>query len=160
MNFQELLMELARQNSGKAALSIIASFVLGHLLPIAHFIGIGILLVTSDWVTGVWAAMRREEKITSKGLRRTVEKIFLYSLAILLVMVVESAFFHTHILTAAVALYISLVELFSNLENISDITGSNIISAFRKSLFTRFPALKYIFTNKKEQEPNDQETSG
>jgi phage-related holin len=145
MNFQDFIQELFRQHSFKAASALFGGYLLMHLLPIAHFILIGVLLVTCDWITGVWAAYNRREKITSKGLRRTVEKVLFYSMAIFLVMVVESAFFASHFVVAMVALYICMVELFSNLENISSITGTNIIDTVRSEIFERFPVVKKMF---------------
>ena len=142
MNFQELITELVKAHSPRAIASLVAAFVFFHLLPIAHFLVIGTVLVISDWFTGVWAAMRRHEHITPKGLRRTIEKIVMYCLAIILVLIVEAAFLKTHYFVAAVALYISLTELMSNLENISSITGSNIIGAVKALMFRRFPFLE------------------
>ncbi|MEL6968622.1 MAG: phage holin family protein [Bacteroidota bacterium] len=144
MNFQDFITELAKAHSAKAIASIIGAYLMLHVLPIAHFLVIGIILVVSDWFTGVWAAIKRKEKITSGGLRRTIEKAVMYSLAIVLVLVVESAFFGTHYVVALVAMYISFVELFSNLENISNITGSNIIGAVRTIMYKRFPFLEKL----------------
>lgn len=155
MNFEQLIAEITKAHSAKAAFSLFGGFLFIHLLPIAHFLAIGVLLVVSDWITGVWAAFHRKEQITSKGLRRTVEKVVMYSLAIVLVLVVETAFIGTHYVVASVALYISLVELFSNLENISTITNSNIIGATRTVLFTRFPGLKSLMS--KDQKPGKED---
>jgi len=147
MDFQELLTGLARAHGLKAALSLIGAFLIVHLLPIAHFIVIGSLLVACDWFTGVWASITRNEKITSQGLRRTVRKIVFYSLGIVLVLVVESTFFRTYYLVTTVALYISMVELYSNLENIGIITGRNITGVFRSTLYKNAPWLKNIMEN-------------
>ena len=154
MNFQEFITELARQHSVKAGMSLIGAYLLLHVLPIAHFLVIGVVLVVSDWITGVWAAIKRNEKITSGGLRRTIEKGVMYSLAIVLVLIVESAFFGTQYVVALVAMYISFVELFSNLENISNITGSNIIGAVRTIIYKRFPFMKKLM-NSKEDTPDE-----
>lgn len=139
MSFQQLILELVKANSFKAGTSLVGAFLFLQILPIAQFIAIAGLLVTSDWVTGVWAAYKRHERITSKGLRRTVEKILMYSLAIFITMVVEVAFFSSHYVVAAVALYICLVELYSNLENISSITNTNIIGVVKEVVAVRFP---------------------
>ena len=155
MNFEQLIAEITKAHSAKAVVSLFGAFLFLHILPIAHFLAIGTLLVVSDWVTGVWAAIKRKEKITSKGLRRTVEKVVMYSLAIVLVLVVETAFLGTHYVVAAVALYISMVELFSNLENISSITDSNIIGATRTVLFARFPMLKSLMTTEKKSDKEE-----
>lgn len=156
MNFQELITEIARQHSAKAVASVIGAYLLLHILPVAHFLVIGVLLVVSDWFTGVWAAVKRKEKITSGGLRRTIEKAVMYTLAVVLVLIVETAFLGTHYIVALVAMYISLVELFSNLENISNITGSNIIGAARTVIYKRFPLLeKMMSSTPPEEEPRE-----
>lgn len=144
MNFQEFLTTLAKAHSFKAGASLVGSYVMLQILPIAQFLAVGIVLVCCDWVTGVWAAWKRKETITSKGLRRTVEKVVMYSLAICLVLIVETVFFGTHFLVGAASLYISLVELFSNLENISSITGNNLVGAIKMVLFKRFPFLEKL----------------
>ena len=154
MNFQDFITELARQHSAKAIASLVGAYLLLHVLPIAHFLVIGVVLVISDWFTGVWAAVKQKEKITSGGLRRTVEKAVMYTLAILLVLIVESAFFGTSYVVALVAMYISFVELFSNLENISSITGSNIIGAARAIIFKRLPFLEKLL-NPERKEPEE-----
>lgn len=148
MNFQDFITELARQHSAKAIASIVGAYLLLHLLPIAHFLAIGVLLVVSDWFTGVWAAIKRKEKITSGGLRRTIEKAVMYTLAIVLVLIVETAFLGTHYVVALVAMYISFVELFSNLENISNITGSNILGAVRAIIRKRVPFMDKLMPPK------------
>lgn len=152
MNFQDFITELTRQHSAKAVASVVGAYLLLHVLPIAHFLVIGVVLVVSDWFTGVWAAVKREEKITSGGLRRTVEKAVMYMLAIVLVLIVESAFFGTSYVVALVAMYISFVELFSNLENISSITGSNIIGAVKTIVYERFPFMEKLLKPKERKE--------
>lgn len=154
MSFQQLIMELVKANSFKAGTSLVAAFLFLHILPIAQFIAIAGLLVTSDWVTGIWAAYKRREKITSKGLRRTVEKILMYSLAIFITMVVEVAFFSSHYVVAAVSLYICLVELYSNLENISTITSTNIIGVVKDVVAVRFPWVGRML--RKQDAPDDE----
>lgn len=153
MNFQELIMEMIKAHSFKASISLLGAFMLFHLLPIAHFLVIGVLLVVSDTITGIWAAIKRSESINSKGLRRTIEKVVMYSTAICLVLAVESAFTGTKYFTMAVSLYIILVELFSVLENISGITGTNIIGAIRSLLYERFPKLKELLKVQEDINP-------
>lgn len=153
MDFQELLSSLWRAHSPKAGLSILGSWIVLQLLPVAHFMAIGAFLVASDWVTGVTAAWQRGDKITSRRLARTVIKVIMYCLAIIAVMMVEKAFLpsSTYAVTV-VAFYISLVELFSNLENISSITGSNIIGIVRKMVAGRLPFLSKYLPRKEERE--------
>lgn len=142
MNFQELISQLFLAHGWKAALSLLVTFVGNALLPVSAFLAVGVVLVAADWLTGVTAAVVRGDRITSRGLLRTIRKVFFYSLAIVLVLTVEQAFFPgSHWMVYLVSAYISLVELFSNLENISSITGTDIAAPLRKALRMRIPWL-------------------
>lgn len=134
MNFEQLILELTKAHGVKAAASLVLGWLGNQLLPIAGFMAVCVVLVTSDWITGVSAALQQKEKITSRGLFRTVRKIIFYCLAIVLVLIVESFFFHTKWMVTMVACYIALVELYSNLENISKITGTNILAIVRGAI--------------------------
>lgn len=153
MNFQELITQLWVAHSWKAAVSIVATFVGYHLLPIASFIAVGVALVASDFITGLTASFYRKDAITSRRMARTVLKIIFYSAAIVMVHVVEEVFFKTdtRILVYMVSAYISIVELYSNLENISTITETNIIGMLKRTLRERFPA----FTKHTDDTSND-----
>ncbi len=134
MNFEYLIMELSRAHGLKALLSIIISWIGVNLMPVASFIAVGIVLVTCDWITGVTAARMQKVKITSRGLFRSVQKIVFYSLAIVLVLIVEKSMLGTDWLVYLVSSYIAMVELYSNLENISVITGTNIIGVVKNAI--------------------------
>ena len=134
MSFEQLLIEIGRAHGLKAAFSIILSWLGYWILPVAGFMAVCAVLVASDWITGVTAASMRREKITSRGLFQTIRKIVFYCLAIVLVVVVEQKFFHTDWIVFIVAAYIAILELYSNLENISSITGTNILKVVRMAI--------------------------
>lgn len=100
--------------------------------PIGGYLALVVTLVMADLYTGIKAARKREEVINSKGLRKSIGKISLYFLAIILSRGMEVIFFegrwiNDHIpLTYLVAGFISAVEFQSNIENISAMTGINI----------------------------------
>jgi phage-related holin len=142
MNFQDFLQQLFLAHGWKAALSVVATFVGSALLPVSTFLAVGVMLVMADWITGVTAAIVRGDRITSRGLMRTMRKVLFYSMAIVLVLMVERAFFpSSHWMVYLVSAYIALVELFSNLENISSITGTDIAAPLRRALRLRLPWL-------------------
>lgn len=110
-----------------AALLIAITAILTPAVPIIIFTGV---LIFSDTATGIWAAVKRGEKITSRALGRTATKIVLYSAVILLTFGFEvffPALQYVHMGQIASG-YICLVELKSIYENVSDITGLDIWS--------------------------------
>lgn len=89
MSFEQLLIALGKVHGWKAISSILISWIGINLMPVASFLAVGIVLVISDWITGISAANKRGDKITSRGLYRSVQKVVFYSLAIMLVVSVE-----------------------------------------------------------------------
>lgn len=134
MSFEQLLFELGKTHGFKAGLSMMLAWLVGHLVPVAGFMLVGAVLVISDWITGVTAANIKKERITSRGLLKSIRKIALYCLAIVLVVIVEVTFFQTKTIVYVLASYIALVELYSNLENISIITGTNLLAVVRQAV--------------------------
>lgn len=87
-----------------------------------------IILVGIDLVSGLWAAKARREKITSGGLKRTIVKIMVYELVVLLAFLVQQYLTGPYVpLVNILAGYIGITELKSVLENIEDISGMDII---------------------------------
>ncbi len=84
-------------------------------------------LIFLDLLTGVWAARKRKEKISSAALRRTISKMIIYQIAI-----ISGFFIEKHLLqdslpiTKVVAGFIGLVEFKSILENGNTILGTDI----------------------------------
>lgn len=152
MNFEQLLLELSRAHGWKAGLSLILSWLGLHLMPIAGFMLVATVLVISDWITGVTAARIKKDAITSRGLFRSVRKIVFYCLAIVLTVIVENTFFASSWIVYLVAVYIAIVELYSNLENISVITGTNILGIVRKAINVQLSRVNLTL-----REPTDKE---
>lgn len=117
--------------------SIAAAAILTPAVPIIIFTGV---LIFSDTVTGIWAAVKRSEKITSKALGRTITKMCLYSLVIGLTFAFEHFFTALQLIHMGqiAAGYICLVELKSIYENVSSITGLDIWT----HLISRFEAIR------------------
>ena len=100
------------------------------LTPIKAAIIATIVLTFADMITGIWAAVRRKEAITSSGLKNTVGKILMYEIALIMAFLVQQ-YLTGEILPAAklVAALIGLVELTSILENLDAINGTPIFKA-------------------------------
>jgi hypothetical protein len=104
------------------SLSILAVFA-----PIQALIIITGVLIMSDTITGVLAAHKRGERISSSGLRRTVTKSGVYLSALCLGFLVENYMIDGIMpISKIVSGLISLVELKSILENLDSINGQPI----------------------------------
>jgi hypothetical protein len=108
--------------------------LLDWVLPIRAFVGITLFLVCADLVTGIQAAHKRGEKIHSRGLRRTVLKFTMYSIAIMGAHTMQSVFFPHFPMVFSISAYIAVSEFWSVLENVGTTTGTNVLSAIREYL--------------------------
>lgn len=115
------------------------------LMPIYSFVGLSLMLVGIDLATGIQAARTRGAKIQSKGLQRTVLKFLMYTSAILAAHSVETVFFKDFPMTFSISAYIAVTELWSILENVGTVTGTNVLEAVREKL-------SEIVTKKKNEE--------
>lgn len=115
---EKVLVESMVKYVGAALLSVIA--------PVqAVMLTVGFLIFT-DTVTGILAAKKREEKLTSSGFRRVVTKMLTYQLAVLSGFFVETYIGVGFPVTKAVAGAIALSELSSVMENLQTVTGIKI----------------------------------
>jgi hypothetical protein len=121
----------------------IAASLVALLAPAkALLISVGFLVI-ADLVTGVWAALKTGEKISSAALRRTVSKAFIYQLAVI------SGFLVEHFMLAdffpvskVVASVIGLVELTSILENSNRILGQDLFKVVIEKLGSKNDQLR------------------
>jgi uncharacterized membrane protein len=108
------------------AYSICCGVLFSFFLPIKHFLIFTIFVVFSDTVTGIMAARKRGEPITSKGLYRTSQKVVTYFCGIMIFHGAGITFGLPSQITYSVSFIIAATELFSISENIKSITGTNI----------------------------------
>jgi uncharacterized membrane protein len=106
--------------------SICCGVLFSFFFPIKHFLIFTIFVVFSDTVTGIMAAKKRGEKITSKGLYRTSQKVVVYFCGIMIFHGASVTFQLPFQITYSVSFIIAATELFSISENIKSITGTNI----------------------------------
>lgn len=99
----------------------------GILAPAkALLISVGFLII-ADLVTGVWAAIKRGEKIKSSAMRRTISKMVIYNIAVISGFLVETYMLENIFpVSKIVASVIGLVELKSILENANSILGQDL----------------------------------
>lgn len=93
------------------------------------------VLIMADLISGVLAAKKRGESISSAGLRRTITKIFVYNMAVITGFLVEK-YMITDLfpISKLIAGIISVVELKSILENLNTINGTDIFKTIIEKL--------------------------
>ena len=114
------------------AYSICCGVIFSFFLPIKHFLIFTIFVVFADTVTGIMAAKKRNEPITSKGLYRTSQKVVTYFCGIMIFHGASITFGLPSQIVYSVSFLISFTELYSISENIKSITGVNIGTAILK----------------------------
>src|SRR5690606_3686520 len=112
---------------------------LGIIAPVQAIMLVVGFMIFADTITGIWAAHRRGEVISSSGFRRVIVKMAMYQLAVLSAFFIEKYIGVSIPILKGVAGAIALSELSSVLENIQVITGIKIahlpsITSFKKIL--------------------------
>lgn len=111
----------------KEWLNKVALASLAALAPIKMvMITVGVLIM-ADLVTGIWAALKRGEKVSSAAMRRTISKMFIYQLAVICGFMLETYILDGIVPVAKiVAGVIGMVEFKSILENSNHIVGGDL----------------------------------
>jgi hypothetical protein len=113
-------------------LLVSAAAALAPIKPVMVTVGI---LIISDLITGIWAARKRGESITSAALGRTVSKMVVYQTA-----VVTGFLLQRYLLADAMSVVnivggiIGMVEFKSFIENANYIVGGDIMKEVLKKL--------------------------
>jgi uncharacterized membrane protein len=114
------------------AYAICCGVLFSFFLPIKHFLIFTIFVVFADTVTGILAAKKRNEPITSKGLYRTSQKVVVYFVGIMIFHGASVTFGLPSQIVYSVSFLISFTELYSISENIKSITGVNLATTILK----------------------------
>jgi hypothetical protein len=111
----------------KEWLSKLALVTIAALAPIHPvLISVGVL-VFADLVTGIWAALKDQDRVSSAKLRNTFSKLLIYNIGVITAFILE-----VHLLDGAVpavkivAGLIGTVEGLSVFENLNKISGNNL----------------------------------
>ncbi len=103
--------------------------------PIKAVLITTLVLVLLDTVTGVYAAWKRKEPITSAQLRRSITKIFVYELALGMAFLAQQYLIgDTMPVCKLVSTLIGLVETKSILESLDEVNGKPIFTSLIASL--------------------------
>lgn len=105
------------------------------LAPIQAALITVLALILVDLVTGVLAAYKRNEPITSSGLRRTLTKLFVYEIALVFSYIAQHYLIGDSIpVMKLISSMVGLVELKSVLENLNSISGTDLLKAVIEKL--------------------------
>lgn len=116
-------------------LKSIAMAILIVFAPIQAVLTTVLALCVVDLFTGVLAARKRGEKITSRGLRQTIGKLVIYEIGICLGFLCETYLTGASIpIVKIIGAIVGAAELKSNLENLDVINGSPIFASLIKGL--------------------------
>jgi len=110
----------------KITYAICFGWVASFFIPIKGFLIFTVFVVFADMATGIIAAKKEGQKINSRGLYRTIEKIIVYFCAILIFEGARNTFSLPFNITYMAAFLIATVELYSISENTKRITGVNL----------------------------------
>lgn len=119
----------------KEWLAKIGIAALAALAPIqAVLVSVGVLIVL-DLVTGIVAAWKRADKISSAVMRRTISKILVYESSVIAAFILETYLLQGFMpATKIVGGVIGLVEFKSILENSNTIIGGDVFKSILKRL--------------------------
>lgn len=109
--------------------------VVGIFAPVHAIMLVTGFLIFADLATGIMAAKKRGEKISSAAMRRTVSKILVYQLVIMSGFLVETYMVGGVIpISKIAASIIGMTELLSILENAEHIYGQPIFKKLLRML--------------------------
>ena len=119
-------------------MSKLYSFILSIaliFLPVKATLITVMVLTVADLVSGVAAARKRRQKITSAGLKRTIIKTTVYEAVVMLGFLTEQYMTGDAVpVVKVLAGFIGLTELKSVMENIEIISGMSIVKLLIKKL--------------------------
>lgn len=135
-NMKQLLQYLSWEYWGVYA-SALVIWLANFVAPVWYTILLVFFMVVVDLFTGIRAARFRGEAINSKGLRRTVEKITIYTLYILALHGIQLVYELPNVVVYVLSGVIVVTELLSISENIEIVTGVPLVRHVRK-IFSKF----------------------
>lgn len=97
--------------------------------PIKGLLVATLVLTIADMLSGIVAASKRGEAISSAGLRRSVSKIVIYEIAIVLAFIAETYMSDLIPFTKIVSSLVSVVELKSIYENLNAASGQDLLKS-------------------------------
>ena len=116
-------------------LGSLAIAALAVLAPIKAVLIVTFLLVLADLITGVWAAVKTKQSITSAGFRRTLVKMFIYEILVITGFLVETYLTGNSVpISKLITSFIGLTETLSIIENLNIISETNLFATILAKL--------------------------
>lgn len=108
------------------------------LAPVHSILIVTGILIVLDFITGIWAAYKREEKIKSARMRDSVTKMVIFQVAVISGFLMEKYMLDNSIpVSKIVAGVIAATEGLSLFENLNTISGKNVFGALIEKLGSR-----------------------
>lgn len=102
-------------------------FIVAFIMPLPLYIVCIGFIVMADYFTGIQAAKKRKERISSDKRFRSVPKFIIYGMLVIIARFMETIFLEGFPATQLTAAFVCYVELTSIDENIKDITGKHFL---------------------------------
>ena len=119
----------------KATLTKMIIAAASVFLPIKAALITILVLVLCDLILGVWVAMKSRQPITSCGRRRTLIKLVIYELALMLGYLAETFLIGEQVpVCKLVSAFVGLTEIKSIMENLNEIGGGSLFTALLSKL--------------------------
>ena len=107
--------------------------VIAYFTPITEMVIVMLIFLILDTISGIWASLKKGEKLESHKLRKTVYKIIWYTITVMLSWMMEKTFSLTWSnLASLVCGFICFVELKSIFENVTSITNEPVFMKILK----------------------------
>lgn len=106
--------------------------IISFLAPVHAILASVFVLILADLFTGIWAAKKKKEKISSKNLKKTIVKLFVYECVIVMGFICQTYLVTILPLVSMTASVIGLVEFVSFLENVSTITDISFDTVIKR----------------------------
>ncbi len=122
------------------------------LAPIKISMYVVIFLIVSDLIFGTWASIgHKNEPFSSRALRRTLGKIFIYEFLVVFAWVLQKNVWPDQALVKGCMTLVSVVESISILENIKTITGIDIWAFVFHTVNRNSESGKFLFKLKQKR---------
>jgi len=131
---------------------LLASFLL-IVAPIQTFMILVGLAILTDFIFGIWKAIKLKRKITSNALSRTIVKMFIYQLVLIGTFLIDANIINELVkmfidinllITKLISLSLLYIEATSINENIEESTGINIYQSIGKTIKESFKFKKTL----------------
>lgn len=105
----------------------VGAFLIAFLTPIQAILIAVLCLTVFDTITGIWAAYRRKEPITSCRMRQCLSKVLIYNISIIIAHMMNTYLITWLPIVKIIASLIGLIEGLSFFENVYYIYPNKVI---------------------------------